>query len=324
MAKIGLWVFCLLLALGGCAYKRSLSPKKAPFVIKKVEPESSQLPKLRITTASGTQVIEPSVWSQKTLSFSEGMPQVIKVKRGNSLYSISKEYAVPISSIIEKNKLTPPYRIHEGQSFVLLSPRIHILSKGQDLYKIAEQHGVSLSALAHQNKIKDPSQLKVGDPILLPASVSENAEPIRKRRMMLFKKSLFRPPPKRAGSRFERPVKGPVLAGFGKQGHGKYNDGINLAAKRGASVKAAENGIVVYSGQDIKSFGNLLLIKHEGGWLTAYGHLDKISVKKGDVINRGEKVGTVGDTGHVLKPQLHFEIRRRGKPVDPIFHMKVD
>lgn len=313
---------CILLALVGCVGKKSLPPKKAPFVIKKVELASSPLPKLRITTASGTQVIEPSVWSQKTLSFSEGMPQVIKVKRGNSLYSISKEYAVPLSSIIEKNKLSPPYKIYEGQSLVLLSPRVHILSKGQDLYKIAEQHGVSLRALAHQNRIKEPSQLKVGDPIILPASISDKAEPIRKRRLLLFKKSLFQQPPKRAGSRFERPVSGPVLVGFGRQGHGHYNDGINLAAKKGAPVKAAENGIVVYSGQDIKSFGNLLLIKHDGGWLTAYGHLGKISVKKGDVVKRGEKIGIIGTTGHVSKPQLHFEIRRKGKPVDPIFYMK--
>jgi murein DD-endopeptidase MepM/ murein hydrolase activator NlpD len=320
--KVGLGVFCLLLALVGCVHKKSSPSRKAPFVIKKVEIASSPLPKLRITTASGTRVIEPSVWSQKTLSFSEGMPQVIKVKRGSSLHSISKEYAVPIASIIEKNKLIPPYKIHEGQSLVLLSPRVHILSQGQDLYKIAEQHGVSLSSLVHQNKIKDPSQLKVGDPIILPASVSENAEPIRKRRMLIFKKSLFQQPPKRAGSRFERPVLGKVLVGFGRQGHGHYNDGINLAAKKGSFVKAAENGVVVYSGQDIKSFGNLLLIKHEGGWLTAYGHLDKSSVKRGDVVKRGEKIATVGTTGHVSKPQLHFEIRRRGKPVDPIFYLK--
>ncbi len=320
--KVGLGAFCLLLALVGCVHKNPLPPKKAPFIIKKVELASSHLPKLRITTALGTRVIEPSVWSQKTLSFSEGMPQVIKVKRGSSLYAISKEYAVPMASIIEKNKLTPPYKIHAGQTLVLLSPRVHILSQGQDLYKIAEQHGVSLSALVHQNKIKDPSHLRVGDPILLPASISENAEPIRKRRMMLFKKSLFQQPPKRAGSRFERPISGPVLAGFGRQGHGNYNDGINLEANKGTPIQAAENGIVVYSGKDIKSFGNLLLIKHEGGWLTAYGHLDKISVKKGDIIKRGDKIGTVGTTGHVSKPQLHFEIRRRGKPVDPIFYLK--
>jgi murein DD-endopeptidase MepM/ murein hydrolase activator NlpD len=322
--KIGLGVFCLLLAFGGCVHKKSLPPKKAPFIIKNVELAASPLPKRRIITASGTQIIEPSVWSQKTLSFSEGMPQVIKVKRGSSVYSISKEYAVPIASIIEKNKLTPPYRIHEGQSLVLLSPRIHIFSQGQDLYKIAEQHGVSLSALVHQNKIKDPSQLKVGDSLLLPASILDKEEPIRKRRMLLFKKSLFEQPPKRAGSRFERPLVGPILAGFGRQGQGHCNDGINVSAKKGTPVKAAENGIVIYSGQDIKSFGNLLLIKHEGGWLTAYGHLDKISVKKGDVIKRGEKIGTVGTTGHISKPQLHFEIRRGGRPVDPVFYMKVD
>ena len=317
-------VFFLLHAIVGCVHKKSLPPQKAPYVIKKVESTSSQLPKLYITTKSGTREVAPSVWSQKTLSFSGGMPQIIKVKPGDSVYSLSREHIVPIPSIIEKNKLRPPYTIYVGQSLTLLSPRLHIVSEGQDLYKVAQQHGVSLRMLAHQNKIKGSQNLKVGDSIVLPAPVSREDDPIRRRRMALFKKSLFQQPPQRAGKRFEMPVHGKVLVGFGKQGHGHYNDGINLAAKKGVPVKAAENGLVVYSGQDIKSFGNLLLIKHADGWLTAYGHLDKISVKKGDVVKRGASIGTVGTTGHVKKPQLHFELRRRGKPMDPIFHMNVD
>jgi murein DD-endopeptidase MepM/ murein hydrolase activator NlpD len=129
--------------------------------------------------------------------------------------------------------------------------------------------------------------------------------------------------PPRAGRTFSWPVRGRVLAGFGPTPDGLHNDGINIAARAGAPVIAAENGVVVYSGSELKGFGNLLLIRHADGWMTAYAHLDKSLVKKGQKVTKGQAIGTVGSTGGVSQPQLHFEIRRGTQAVDPAKFLSV-
>lgn len=113
------------------------------------------------------------------------------------------------------------------------------------------------------------------------------------------------------------PVQGPVLSGFGAKGPGLNNDGVNISAPKGAPVVAAAPGTVVYAGDDMKGFGNLVLIRHEGDWVTAYSHLDRVLVKKDTVVGQGDMIGTVGKTGNVTTPQLHFETRQSGHPVDP-------
>ncbi|HEU0117858.1 MAG TPA: peptidoglycan DD-metalloendopeptidase family protein [Alphaproteobacteria bacterium] len=113
------------------------------------------------------------------------------------------------------------------------------------------------------------------------------------------------------------PVQGPILSAFGPKGQGLNNDGINIGAPKGAPVVAAQNGIVVYAGNEMKGFGNLVLIRHKDGWVTAYAHLDRTLVSKDGVVAQGDEIGTVGKTGNVPSPQLHFETRYEGKPVDP-------
>ncbi len=123
--------------------------------------------------------------------------------------------------------------------------------------------------------------------------------------------------------RFEWPLRGRLLAGFGPKGAGQRNDGVDLAAGMGESVRAAAGGEVVYSGNQVPGFGNLVLVKHDGGWVTAYAHLQKASVKNRDRVVQGQEIGQVGDTGGVDQPQLHFEIRYapspkdKARPVDP-------
>ncbi len=116
---------------------------------------------------------------------------------------------------------------------------------------------------------------------------------------------------------FLRPVAGQVVEGFGSNGAGHVNEGINIAASAGTSVHAADAGSVIYAGNELAAFGNLILIRHDGGWVTAYGHLGSIAVQKGATVSRGQTIGTVGQTGSVTAPQLHFEIRQGSKPVDP-------
>jgi murein DD-endopeptidase MepM/ murein hydrolase activator NlpD len=126
-----------------------------------------------------------------------------------------------------------------------------------------------------------------------------------------------RAPPPRAGRTFQWPVKGRVVATFGPQGRGLHNDGLNIAAPRGTPIRAAENGEVAYDGDGIKALGNLLLIRHADGFMTAYAHAETLLVKKGDIVRRGQVIARVGDSGGVSEPQLHFEIRQGAQAIDP-------
>ena len=124
-------------------------------------------------------------------------------------------------------------------------------------------------------------------------------------------------PSPRTGKGFQWPVKGHVISGFGNKSKGLRNDGINIAAPRGAPVVAAENGVVVYAGNELRGFGNLVLIKHTDGWVSAYAHNDRLVVKRGDKVQKGQRIALVGSSGGVTTPQLHFELRKGKRARDP-------
>ena len=114
------------------------------------------------------------------------------------------------------------------------------------------------------------------------------------------------------------PLEGRVISGFGAKPGGKYNDGINIAVPVGSEVRASQNGVVAYAGNELRGYGNLVLIRHDGGWMTAYAHNDSLLVGKGDVVRRGQVISHSGRSGGVSRPQAHFEIRRDGEPQDPL------
>jgi murein DD-endopeptidase MepM/ murein hydrolase activator NlpD len=120
-----------------------------------------------------------------------------------------------------------------------------------------------------------------------------------------------------AGSKLRWPVAGKVVSTFGPRPDGTHNDGVNVAAPLGTDVHAAESGVVAYAGDELKGYGNLVLIRHDNGWVTAYAHADEIMVKRGDRIKRGQVIAKAGRTGQVDQPQVHFELRQGQKPVDP-------
>jgi murein DD-endopeptidase MepM/ murein hydrolase activator NlpD len=121
----------------------------------------------------------------------------------------------------------------------------------------------------------------------------------------------------RSDANFEWPVNGRVLSGFGTTTNGERNDGINIAVPRGTPIHAAETGTVTYAGDGLKDYGNLLLLKHQGGYVTAYAHADRLIVHQGEAVTKGQVIGYSGSTGDVSSPQLHFEVRRDTTPVDP-------
>lgn len=117
---------------------------------------------------------------------------------------------------------------------------------------------------------------------------------------------------------FRWPVRGKVVTSYGAKTNGKSNDGINLAVPEGTPVKAAEDGVVAYSGNELKGYGNLVLVRHSNGYVTAYAHASELMVKRGDTIKRGQVIAKSGQSGEVASPQLHFEIRKGSSPVDPL------
>jgi murein DD-endopeptidase MepM/ murein hydrolase activator NlpD len=117
---------------------------------------------------------------------------------------------------------------------------------------------------------------------------------------------------------FRWPARGRVIASYGAKTNGKQNDGINIAVPEGTPVKAADDGVVAYAGNELKGYGNLVLVRHSNGYVTAYAHASELMVKRGDTIKRGQVIAKSGQTGEVSSPQLHFEIRNGSSPVDPL------
>jgi murein DD-endopeptidase MepM/ murein hydrolase activator NlpD len=123
------------------------------------------------------------------------------------------------------------------------------------------------------------------------------------------------------GKSFRWPVRGRIISGFGSKPNGEKNDGINLAVPEGTSVKAVEAGTVIYAGNELAGYGNLILIRHADGWVSAYAHNKDMLVKRGDTIRRGQTIAHAGMTGSVTSPQVHFELRKGAKPVNPLDYL---
>ncbi|MCK7611502.1 peptidoglycan DD-metalloendopeptidase family protein [Roseibium sediminicola] len=122
-------------------------------------------------------------------------------------------------------------------------------------------------------------------------------------------------------AKFRWPVRGRIISDFGAKPGGGRNEGVNLAVPEGTAVHAADDGTVIYSGNELKGYGNLILVRHSDGWVSAYAHNSELKVKRGDTIRRGDVVALAGATGSVSQPQVHFELRQGNKPVDPLKHL---
>jgi murein DD-endopeptidase MepM/ murein hydrolase activator NlpD len=124
-----------------------------------------------------------------------------------------------------------------------------------------------------------------------------------------------------SGQSFRWPVKGRIISGFGTRPDGGHNDGVDISVPQGTEVKAAENGVVAYAGSELKGYGNLVLVRHANNWVSAYANNEAILVKRGDKVARGQVIAKAGATGSVSQPQVHFELRKGSRPVDPTKYM---
>jgi len=253
------------------------------------------------------------------------LPRRHRVARKETVYGISRRYGVPVRSVIDANRLVPPYSLRIGQTLLIPVLRAHVVTKGETVYSISRRYGVELNELVRLNRVAPPYTIKPAQSLVLPdtrptaapalgAPVGKTLAVVRTAKPTLA--AIPQPPP-RAGGKFLWPVKGRVILGYGPKRDGLHNDGINIKAPRGTPVLAAENGVVAYTGNELRGFGNLLLIKHAGGWVTAYAHTERVLVRRGDKVRRGQTIGRVGSTGNVGSPQLHFEVRKGTRAVDP-------
>lgn len=264
--------------------------------------------------------------------FLSGCTSVVRVRRGDTLYSLSRKYEVPVRALIQENKIPSPYIIKVGQRLKIPQPKTYTVCHKDTLYSIARRFDMSVNQLARQNKLKDPYLLKPGQKLVIQSWTAEEVpqaitgagkkKSTAKSSPKVPNKKEIKVPVSAQKKRFHYPVKGKVIQNFGATKGGSYNDGINIAAKKGTPILVADKGTVAYAGSDLKGYGNLVLVRHEGGWFTAYAHADKVMVKKGQVLKTGQKIATVGKSGGVKTPQLHFEVRYKTKPVNPLTYLK--
>jgi murein DD-endopeptidase MepM/ murein hydrolase activator NlpD len=166
-----------------------------------------------------------------------------------------------------------------------------------------------------QKPAKAPEPIKAA--AVVPAKPAQ-AEPARPAASAKEPEATGALPSSPSSAEFRWPARGRVISGFGGSGS---NEGINIAVPEGTPVKAAEAGTVAYAGSEVKGYGNLVLIRHENGFVSAYAHNGEIEVKRGQKVTRGQVVAKSGQTGNVTSPQLHFEIRKGSTPVDPMPHL---
>lgn len=282
-------------------------------------------------------------WPPSSSSHAESrtVPGGYTVRRGDTVYRIATANGVPMRRLIEVNRLAPPYTLLVGQVLVIPDRPTHTVRRGETVYRIAKIHNVDMSALVRVNDIREPYVIHIGQVLQLPGTTEPaldppppaqtaaapqetqaTAQPPQQQAAVPAapppKAAAIPTPPPRQGRGLDWPVRGKVVVPFGSVAKGMRNDGINISAKLGTSVRAAEAGVVAYAGNELKGFGNMLLLKHSGGLITTYAHADEIKVQRGATVKRGQIIASVGQTGSVSTPQLHFEVREGSKAVDPM------
>ena len=231
-------------------------------------------------------------------------------------------------------------------------PSVHVVNHGDTLLSIARRNHVTAAELAKANSLDSSTKLKLGMKLTVPGAktaalapaapgavqpaagltppstkIATAGGPVQSAHLAQATQKVEDAPaetPVKASEAtgalptFRWPVRGKVITSYGAKTNGKANDGINLAVPEGTPVKAAEDGVVAYSGNELKGYGNLVLVRHSNGYVTAYAHASELLVKRGDPIKRGQIIAKSGQSGEVGSPQLHFEIRKGSSPVDPL------
>jgi murein DD-endopeptidase MepM/ murein hydrolase activator NlpD len=229
------------------------------------------------------------------------------IESGESLYTIARRYDVTAQAIVQANGFSSPDKIYVGQKIVIPGRPDLLASKGPA--KPVTGDDTSAAPNVKVASVEPNASTPIASPELI-----ETDTPVQQQAVA---KPLQQPavePSLSGADKFRWPVSGRIITDFANS----KGTGINIEAPEGAAIRAAENGQVIYVGNGVEGYGNLILVRHPNGFVSAYAHLKDTRVTKGDVVNRGDQIGTAGMTGSVSRPQLHFELRKGATPVDPV------
>ena len=241
------------------------------------------------------------------------------VAAGETLYSISRTYGVSVNQIVAANSLSSE-SIRVGQRLTVPGANgapAATRPQGTQVASLSPNTGTQPKPLGTM-KVDANGNPVPGAPAQPAAAATPQVQPVPTAKAPVQEVT---DPPSANGTTFRWPVRGRIIAGFGAQSNGERNDGINLAVPAGTPVKATEAGTVIYAGNELAGYGNLVLVRHADGWVSAYAHNSEIMVSRGDSVKRGSTIGKAGATGSVDSPQVHFELRKGAKPVNPMDYL---
>jgi murein DD-endopeptidase MepM/ murein hydrolase activator NlpD len=300
------------------AYTRSnLPPASQPTPAAYTPPAASLTPE-RATYAPPP---PPRPTLAKVRAAAESGGETYKVQAGDTPRSIAERSGVSEKALIERNDIDPTH-LRIGQ--VLYLPKGGKAAAAPRAVAINESKPAPAQRPAPDVHVVKTTPIQA--PGSHPAKAQDKAaagsdEIIGGQNPQVASVQQLPAPEPMSGNSFRWPVQGRIISEFGTKPDGGHNDGINIAVPLGTSVKAAENGVVAYAGDELKGYGNLVLIRHSNNWVSAYANNDELLVKRGDQVRRGQIIAKAGRTGQVNQPQLHFELRKGSRPVDPVKFM---
>ncbi|WP_173931518.1 M23 family metallopeptidase [Chelativorans sp. Marseille-P2723] len=292
----------------------------APASISASQSATAQQPAGGVASASSALVPASSV---AATSASGGS---YTVAAGDTLYAISRRTGVGMEAIKQANGLSSDGTIRVGQKLSIPGEKAVIASAApsQDAATpraaapTPEAKPVASAPASKEREV--PAVTAYTPPSEAQKAPVERVETVKEAETETQVAAL--PPQSTGVNRLRWPVRGRVIAGFGASNGGRGNDGIDIAVPEGTSVHAAENGVVIYAGDGLKGFGNTVLVRHEDGLVTVYGHTSEMKVKRGDTVRRGQEIALSGMTGDANSPKLHFEVRKGTTPVDPTAYLE--
>ncbi|MGZ3412039.1 MAG: peptidoglycan DD-metalloendopeptidase family protein [Xanthobacteraceae bacterium] len=258
----------------------------------------------KVKYASASRAVAPAAPHSPASRLASTQAATHVVGPGETLMGISRRYHTPVKTIVAANRLTYDARLKVGDKLVIPGHTASVVPAAPASTKVADKATPPAPAA---KPVAAPAPQKIAS--TEPASTVRLASP-----------SVDTSEGASSGGspKFRWPVRGRVISSFGPIPNGQQNDGINLSVPEGTAVRAAEDGTVAYAGNELKGYGNLVLVRHSSGYVTAYAHASELMVKRGDTVRRGQVIAKSGATGSVTAPQLHFEIRKGSAPVDPM------
>ena len=307
-------------------------PKRVPITADRLQDSDAPA----VASAAPTIPAAPAMPARPALALASNAagPSTYTVMSGDTLFSVARKVSMAPGDLASLNGLTVDSQLQVGQALRLKGGAAKPLATATPPTQqvlgappkplgqlVVSQNGTPTSPPTLRQTTTagtDNTQIAMNTAPAMPAVSTDTTPPATDASLG---NTDVADAPSADGTSFRWPVRGRIIAGFGTKPNGEKNDGINLAVPAGTSVKAVEAGTVIYAGNELAGYGNLVLIRHADGWVSAYAHNQDLLIKRGDVVKRGQIIAHAGMTGSVTSPQVHFELRKGAKPVNPLDYL---